>query len=107
MQVELVQLESDDVVGAIAKDIADNSVIRLVIGASSRNFFQRYTLYLLYFLIYVYKLTRVMEKNNIFIIYLLYIAIWGESATQFFFTYSFERIDHRMFAITIFLRACP
>lgn len=44
MQVdaEIVQIEFDDVVEAISKEVDKSSVNKLVIGASSRGMFSRY-----------------------------------------------------------------
>lgn len=44
MQIEtkVVVLEADDVAEAIAKEVTENSISKLVIGASSRNALMRY-----------------------------------------------------------------
>lgn len=42
MQVEIVQVESDDVINAIAEEVVKYNVNKLVIGASSRRLFSRY-----------------------------------------------------------------
>lgn len=41
VQVEVLQLESDDIVNAIAQEVTKLNIIRLVIGASSRSIFSR------------------------------------------------------------------
>lgn len=41
VQVEVLQLESDDIVNAIAQEVTKLNIIKLVIGASSRSIFSR------------------------------------------------------------------
>ncbi|KAK4351174.1 hypothetical protein RND71_030487 [Anisodus tanguticus] len=41
VQVEVLQLESDDIVKAIAQEVTKHHIIKLVIGASSRSIFSR------------------------------------------------------------------
>ncbi|PHT52468.1 U-box domain-containing protein 35 [Capsicum baccatum] len=41
VQVEVLQLESDDIVKAIAQEVTKHNIIKLVIGASSRSIFSR------------------------------------------------------------------
>lgn len=42
MKVEIVQIESDDVVDAIKQEIEKNKISKLVIAASSNGMFSRY-----------------------------------------------------------------
>lgn len=44
VEVEVLQIESDDVVNAIADEVSRCNIKRLVIGASSRGIFSRYEL---------------------------------------------------------------
>lgn len=41
VQVEVLQLESDDIVKAIAQEVTKLNITKLVIGASSRSIFSR------------------------------------------------------------------
>lgn len=42
VDVEIVQIESDDVVSAIVEEVANCTINKLVIGASSHSIFSRY-----------------------------------------------------------------
>ena len=42
VQVEIVQIESDDVADAIKQEVSKGNISKLVIGASSNSIFSRY-----------------------------------------------------------------
>ena len=50
MEVDVVVIESDDVAIAIAEEVAKHGINKLVIGASSRGLFRRFSLSMVYIL---------------------------------------------------------
>lgn len=60
MQVEILQIESDDVVDAIKQEIVKGNINKLVIGASSSGMFSRYPIlyapFILFFLFLLFYL---------------------------------------------------
>ena len=68
MQVEIIQIESDDVVDAIKQEILKSNIGKLVIGSSSSGMFSRYFIFfprlILHFLFYTDVFLSVLQGKR-------------------------------------------